>query len=68
MGKQASINLLDSTKDMGGNEIAGNNKDIKLPDLITFIEFMLERKIDNLGALTEHQNKDRSKCSFSIYI
>lgn len=31
-----------------------NNKDIKLPDLITFIEFMLERRIDNFVVLAQH--------------
>lgn len=54
LGKQASINLLDSAKDMEGNEIACNNKDIKLPDLITFIEFMLERRVNDFGVLAEH--------------
>lgn len=39
---------------MEGNEIACNNKDVKLPDLITSIEFMLERRIDNFGVPAEH--------------
>lgn len=39
---------------MEGNEIACNNKDIKLPHLITFIEFMLERRKNYFGVLAEH--------------
>lgn len=39
---------------MEGNEIASNNKDIKLPDLIAFIEFRLNRRIKDFCVVAEH--------------
>lgn len=39
---------------MEGNEIACNNKDIKLADLIAFVEIRLNRRIKDFGVLAEH--------------
>lgn len=57
--KSQSVNLLDFTKDMEGNEIACNNKDIKLPDLIAFIKFRLKRKIKDFCVLAAHPRERR---------
>lgn len=44
-------------KDMEGNKVACNNKDIKLPDLIAFIEFRLNRRIKDFGVLAEQSGE-----------
>lgn len=44
-------------KDMEGNKVACNNKDIKLPNLIAFIEFRLNRRIKDFGVLAEQSGE-----------